>query len=397
MQAIAIPFARFVCDTRATLSTSPTLESFFAAVAARLPQGSEPLIEADLDAWMASWRDEDSQAIEQQVALSCEQIHALELPGEVVLARLEDMRQRLLEAAIEALQAGVPGAAEGMRRLMGVGERALRTFDQSYREQAEHAEARARLFKSLADNSPDSILYADGDYVIRYANKACADLLGRDIVGTRLGEILSPEKAKEISKSNAERGGWEGSLELTRTDGSQVRAHPVAFRLTDERTGNVFRCAIIRDLSEEERAAAEERKLREQVIAAQQEALRELTAPLMPLGEGTLAMPLVGAIDGTRAQRILEELLRGISERGARHVIVDITGVKVVDAEVAQGLVQAAHAARLLGAEVILTGIRSAVARALLEHGADLGGIVTRSTLRAGVAHVLSKRREVRS
>lgn len=407
-----IPFGESVCDTLATLSTSQSLEPFFADIAARLPQVNELRAEAarryfpevstealqrGLDAWISSWRDEGSGAIEQQVGLTCERILAGQLPGDVVLTMIEQTRMLLLEAALDALEAGVPNAAEGARRLMRVGERALRAFDRSYRERAEQAESRTRLFKLLADNAPDCILYADESSVIRYANKAFGDMLGRDIEGTPLRDLLSSEKLQEIGRSNTEHGGWEGTVELARSDGSRVRAYPLAFRLTDERTGEVVRCAIVRDLSEEERAAEEERKLHEKVIAAQQEALHELTAPLMPLGKGTLAMPLIGAIDGARAQHILDELLRGISERGAQHVIVDITGVKGVDAEVAQGLVQAAQAARLLGAEVVLTGIRPAVARTLLELGGELGGVVTRSTLRAGVAHVLSKQGAVRS
>jgi rsbT co-antagonist protein RsbR len=186
-------------------------------------------------------------------------------------------------------------------------------------------------------------------------------------------------------------------VEFLRSDDVWIRMHVVAFRVRHRDSEDFTRCAIFRDLTEEDRAAEEERRLREQVIAAQQDALRELSTPLMPLGEGALAMPLVGAIDAARSQRVLEDLLRGINERGARHVIVDITGVRGMDAEVAQGILRAAQAARLLGAEVILTGIQPRVAMTLVDLGADMRGVVTKGTLRAGVAHVLARRRGVRS
>jgi anti-anti-sigma factor len=395
---------------------SQGLEPFFSVIEARLPQVIEHIAEAarpwfsevsietirrgfsaHLEPWLDSLRDEGSDAIEQQVGATCERIRGQGLPGALVLTLIEETRVRLLDAALDALDAGVPGAAEGAQRVMRVAERALITFDRSYREHAEQAERQMRLFKALADKAPDSIMYADERYIIQYANAAYNRMAGRDVHGTPLYDLLTRETLAEIGRGSAEDGMWEGIVEVLRADGSRVRGHLVAFRVYRDDGKDFARCGIFRDLSEEERSIEEERRLREQVIAAQQEALRELSAPLMPLGEGTLAMPLVGEIDGARAPRILEDLLRGISERGAQHVIVDITGVKVVDAEVAQGLVQAAQAARLLGAEVILTGIRAAVARTLLELGADLGGVVTKSTLRAGVAHVLARRGEARS
>lgn len=132
-------------------------------------------------------------------------------------------------------------------------------------------------------------------------------------------------------------------------------------------------------------------KLQEQVITAQAEALRELSTPLVPIADGVIAMPLVGAIDVVRSQQILEALLSGISARQAQVAIVDITGVREADAQVADGLLRAARAAGLLGAEVVLTGIAPAVAQALTEIGADLGRTVTRGTFQAGIAYALGR------
>ncbi|MDT9046821.1 STAS domain-containing protein, partial [Escherichia coli] len=85
----------------------------------------------------------------------------------------------------------------------------------------------------------------------------------------------------------------------------------------------------------------------EQLIQAQQAALRELSTPLIPLDDGVVAMPLIGAIDSVRAQQVIETLLEGVSVHHARVAILDITGVSVVDTQVANGLIRAAQAVKL--------------------------------------------------
>jgi anti-anti-sigma regulatory factor len=137
----------------------------------------------------------------------------------------------------------------------------------------------------------------------------------------------------------------------------------------------------------------EREALREQVIAAQESAIRELSSPLIPLADGLVVMPLVGAINGGRAAQIMETLLQGIVAQQARIAILDITGVKGVDETVANALLKAAQAANLLGTEVVLTGIGPDVARMLVAIGADLGTVKTRGTLQSAVAYALSTSR----
>jgi PAS domain S-box-containing protein len=144
------------------------------------------------------------------------------------------------------------------------------------------------------------------------------------------------------------------------------------------------------DVTSLKEAEAERAALREQVIAAQQAALRELQTPLIPIADQVLAMPIIGSIDAGRAAQIMEALLRGITEMRAHTAILDITGVRVVNAEVAEALVRATRAARLLGARVVLTGIGPDVASALVELRVDLEGIVTRGTFQSGIAFALS-------
>ncbi len=104
-----------------------------------------------------------------------------------------------------------------------------------------------------------------------------------------------------------------------------------------------------------------------------------------------MVMPLIGALDAQRTQQIMETLLHGISTSRAQVAILDITGVAVVDTQVANALLQAARAVRLLGAQVALTGIRPEVAQTLVGLGVDLGGIVTYSTLQSGIAFAIGR------
>ena len=100
-------------------------------------------------------------------------------------------------------------------------------------------------------------------------------------------------------------------------------------------------------------------------------------------------MPLIGSIDSGRAQQIMETLLEGIASHKASIALLDITGVQIIDTQVAHALIQAAQAARLLGAQVVLTGIQPQIAQTLVHLAVDLSGIITRATLQAGIAYAL--------
>ncbi|MGQ9925892.1 MAG: STAS domain-containing protein [Chloroflexaceae bacterium] len=136
-------------------------------------------------------------------------------------------------------------------------------------------------------------------------------------------------------------------------------------------------------------AALYRREAEEHVLAAQRDALRELSTPLIPITDDVVIMPLIGTIDSGRAQLVMETLLDGVAQRQARLVILDITGVPVVDSQVAQALIQAAQAVKLLGARVMLTGIQPQIAQTLVHLGVDLSGIQTQSSLQAGIAAAL--------
>jgi anti-anti-sigma regulatory factor len=118
--------------------------------------------------------------------------------------------------------------------------------------------------------------------------------------------------------------------------------------------------------------------------------IRELGSPIVPLAEGIIAMPLVGAMDSGRSQQMMTALLERVAAHRARVAIVDITGVPVVDTAVAGALLRAAQGVRLLGATPILVGIRPEVARTLVEMGLGFEGLLTRSSLQEGLVEALA-------
>lgn len=122
-------------------------------------------------------------------------------------------------------------------------------------------------------------------------------------------------------------------------------------------------------------------KAREQVILRQQQELLELSTPVVQLWQGILALPLIGTLDSARTQVVMENLLEKIVETGAAIAIIDITGVPTVDTLVAQHLLKTIAAARLMGADCIISGIRPQIAQTIVHLGVNLEDVVTKATL----------------
>ncbi|HEX5692664.1 MAG TPA: STAS domain-containing protein, partial [Roseiflexaceae bacterium] len=156
-----------------------------------------------------------------------------------------------------------------------------------------------------------------------------------------------------------------------------------------ELAGRERMLTIFRDIAERK----ERERLQEVLIQTQAQMLADLSTPLIPISDQVVVMPLVGSIDVSRAQRVLETLLTGIVETRATTAILDITGVPLVDTQVADALLRAAQAVRLLGAQVVLTGIRAEIAQTLVGLGADLRSITTYATLQTAIAHALASAR----
>lgn len=124
---------------------------------------------------------------------------------------------------------------------------------------------------------------------------------------------------------------------------------------------------------------------RERIIRQQQEAIRELSTPVLQVRERLLILPIIGVMDPHRANQLTEQLLRGIRANRARVVVIDITGVAAIDSHVANHLVQTVEASRLLGATVIVTGLSPEIAQTLVNIGVDLGKMHTVGDLQGGI------------
>lgn len=158
--------------------------------------------------------------------------------------------------------------------------------------------------------------------------------------------------------------------------------HIVAAR--DEAGALIGARGIALDITQRERLRQENLR--------QAERLLELSAPILPITESAIVLPLIGTVDAARARHVLTSLLEGVVGHKARFVILDLTGVAALDAESAGSLSQAITAVRLLGAEVVITGVRPQTAQALVRLGGSLGAVATRSTLRLAVREILMSR-----
>ena len=130
-------------------------------------------------------------------------------------------------------------------------------------------------------------------------------------------------------------------------------------------------------------------RAREELISDQAEQLLELSTPVVKLWEGVVAVPLVGTLDSARAQVVMERLLQTLVDTGSPYAIIDITGVPAVDTQVAQHILKTVVAARLMGADCIISGIRPQIAQTIVALGIEFGDIATKSSLADALRHVL--------
>jgi rsbT co-antagonist protein RsbR len=132
-------------------------------------------------------------------------------------------------------------------------------------------------------------------------------------------------------------------------------------------------------------------KGREEIISRQQQELMELSTPVVELWEGILALPLIGTLDSARTQVVMESLLQAIVDTGSSIAIIDITGVPVVDTLVAQHLLKTVAAARLMGADCIISGIRPQIAQTIVHLGVEISDVLTKATLADAFAVALQR------
>jgi rsbT co-antagonist protein RsbR len=209
-----------------------------------------------------------------------------------------------------------------------------------------------------------------------------------EIVGQNFAAFYPPEDVKRGKtemelKVAADSGRFEDEGWRVRKDGSRYWANVVITALRDA-SGNLLGFGkVTRDLSERRQ---NEEKIRKQA----QEILEMATVPVVQVWEGVLLVPLIGTLDSQRTQQLMERLLHRVTETASPIALLDITGVPTIDTQTAQHLIETISAVRLLGADVILTGVRPVIAQTLVHLGIDLSNVITRASLRAGLRMALS-------
>lgn len=267
----------------------------------------------------------------------------------------------------------------------------------------EHRQAEESLivsderFRLLVDNLPIAFFMRDANGRLLYISPAYETIWGRTIAELEQNprawvDAIHPDDLQEATKTFRVLAQTEMDFEyrIVRPDGAVrwINATSIPMRNAEGQTEQIV--GFLADVTERKQALVEQQQLQESMIQMQAATLAELSTPLIPISDRVMVLPLIGALDTQRTQQVLETLLNGVAERQAQIVIVDITGIKVVDTQVANTLIQAARAVRLLGARVMLTGIRPEVAHTLISLGVDLSDLDTAGTLQSGIANVLS-------
>ena len=211
------------------------------------------------------------------------------------------------------------------------------------------------------------------------------EMLTRAAVAFGRGDLGAPVEVRRGGELGALADALRTMARDLHSSRAQIETHNQALeQRVSDRTADLE--AALADL----RASTGERELLSATI-------QELASPVLPVLEGILVMPLVGTITGERANMLISSLLHAIEQHRADFVIMDVTGVPIVDTQVAKALLRAADAARLLGTQTILVGLRPELAQTIVGLGLDLSALVAQADLRSGVVYAMHQRRGRRS
>jgi rsbT co-antagonist protein RsbR len=298
-----------------------------------------------------------------------------------------EREQRIL-AALPAIITPVIAS----RRLMQELEQRVEAGTQALR-------ASERRYRQILDAIPDFVLVKGEKSRIVWANKSFREYYGMsedDLTGLVDAPFNEPDYTQQYIQDDAFVFNQAQVLNIpeepvTRHDGTVRMFNTIKSPIFNENNEVVMTLGVSRDITERKEIEAERERLQQQVIAAQRQALQELSTPLIPLLDGILIMPLVGSIDTSRARDIMRSMLKGIGDHRAKILILDITGVPLVDSGVASHLNKAILAARLKGVSTIITGISDAVAETIVDLGIDWSNVETQRDLQGGLTSALHR------
>jgi PAS domain S-box-containing protein len=248
------------------------------------------------------------------------------------------------------------------------------------------------LLQLLLDNIRDyAIIFLDPEGNVLTWNAAAQRLKGwtsEEMIGQHFSRFYPPEdvqkgKTETELRLAAQDGRFEDEGWRVRKDGTRFWANVVITALRDKDGKLRGFGKVTRDLSE--------RRLAEERIKKQAHEIFEMAVvPVVQVWEGIVLVPLIGTLDSQRTEQLMERLLQRVAETGSSVALLDITGVPTIDTQTAQHLIETISAVRLLGAEVVMTGVRPAIAQALVHLGIDLSNVTTRQSLAGGLRMALN-------
>ncbi len=236
-----------------------------------------------------------------------------------------------------------------------------------------------------------------------YTSPRCMDMLGyepEEVVGMNATDFLVEEDKERAAKLLIEHGMNKTSFNTLRfthlnRDGKELIIEINGSPNLDDGGNFLGFIGTGRDVTDMVKAENEIREKLE-IISSQQDAIRELSTPIMEVWDDVLVLPIVGVVDTKRSMDIMNSLLDKIVESQSRCVILDVTGVEIVDTRTADYLLKVVQASRLLGAYCVLTGINPAVAQTLVDIGANLSAVKTLRNLKEGLVDCIAHLRGVR-
>ena len=247
------------------------------------------------------------------------------------------------------------------------------------------------MLQSLVDTIIDyAIILLDTEGRILTWNRGAERLKGwqaEEIIGQNISRFYTPEdiakgKMQTELATAAETGRYEDEGWRVRKDGSRFWANVIITALRDG-------AGALRGYGKVTRDLTERRMIEERVRKQAQEIFEMAVVPVVQVWEGIVLVPLIGTLDSQRTQQLMEKLLQRVTETSSPVALLDITGVPAIDTQTAQHLIETISAVRLLGADVVLTGVRPAIAQTLVHLGIDLSGVITRASLAAGLRMAL--------